>query len=66
MSAEFVRRYGPWCVVAGASEGLGAAFADGLARRGVHVVLLARRAELLDDVARLARVDLGVDALSVF
>ena len=61
MSAEFVRRYGPWCVVAGASEGLGAAFADGLARRGVHVVLLARRAELLDDVASRIRKERGVE-----
>jgi len=48
----FARRYGPWVLVAGASEGLGAAFATELARRGVGVVLVARRAALLAEVAQ--------------
>lgn len=48
----FTERFGPWAVVAGASEGLGAAFARGLAARGIHVVLLARRAEPLERLAR--------------
>jgi uncharacterized protein len=47
----FVSKYGPWALVAGASDGLGAAFAEGLAQRGVNVVLLARRQALLDEVA---------------
>ncbi len=47
----FATRYGPWALVAGASDGVGAAFADGLARRGVNVVLLARRQAVLDAVA---------------
>ncbi|MEV0810976.1 SDR family NAD(P)-dependent oxidoreductase [Micromonospora sp. NPDC050200] len=43
-SPEFDReRYGPWAVVAGGSEGVGAAFADHLARAGVNLVLIARR-----------------------
>ena len=50
MSQSFVSRYGPWAVVAGASEGLGAAFAEALAARGVNLLLLARRAELLMEV----------------
>ena len=48
-------RYGPWAVVAGASDGIGAAFAEELARHGVNVVLVARRQALLDEVA--ARLD---------
>lgn len=47
----FADRYGPWAVVAGASDGVGAAFAEGLAQRGVNVVLLARRKAVLDEVA---------------
>jgi uncharacterized protein len=48
---EFASKYGPWAVVAGASDGVGAAFAEGLAERGVNVVLLARRQAVLDEVA---------------
>jgi short-subunit dehydrogenase len=47
----FATKYGPWGLVAGASDGLGAAFAAGLADRGLNVVLLARRQAVLDRVA---------------
>src|ERR1700728_627196 len=47
----FAAKYGPWALVAGASDGVGAAFAAGLAERGVNVVLLARRQAVLDQVA---------------
>jgi short-subunit dehydrogenase len=47
----FADRYGPWALVAGASEGLGAAFATELSRRGLGVILVARRAEALSTVA---------------
>lgn len=49
--ATFATKYGPWALVAGASDGLGAAFAAGLAERGVNVVLLGRRQDVLDQVA---------------
>lgn len=47
----FATKYGPWALVAGASDGVGAAFAEALADRGVNVVLLARRQSVLDRVA---------------
>jgi short-subunit dehydrogenase len=47
----FADKYGPWALVAGASDGVGAAFAEGLAERGLNVVLLARRQTVLDEVA---------------
>ena len=47
----FATKYGPWALVAGASDGVGSAFAEGLAERGVNVVLLARRQAVLDRVA---------------
>jgi short-subunit dehydrogenase len=47
----FADKYGPWALVAGASDGLGATFARELAERGVNVVLLARRQAVLNQVA---------------
>jgi short-subunit dehydrogenase len=47
----FATKYGPWALVAGASDGVGAAFANGIAERGVNVVLIARRQAVLDEVA---------------
>jgi uncharacterized protein len=44
-------RYGPWAIVAGASEGLGEAFARALAEARLNLVLVARRQALLDEVA---------------
>ena len=57
---SFAEKYGPWAVVAGASDGVGAAFAEGLAERGVNVVLLARRQAVLDEVAAGIETRTGV------
>jgi short-subunit dehydrogenase len=62
---SFADRYGPWALVAGASEGVGSAFARALAERGLHVVLLARRQAVLDEVAAAIRRDTGVETRSV-
>ncbi len=40
---ELLERYGPWAVIAGASEGTGRAFARKLAEHGLPSVLVARR-----------------------
>jgi short-subunit dehydrogenase len=49
---EFAERYGPWAVIAGASEGIGAAFSRALAERGLNLVLVARRPEPLAALER--------------
>jgi hypothetical protein len=54
-------RYGKWAVVAGASEGLGEAFAGQLARRGLNVVLVARRGRLLREIGDRIEADHGVE-----
>jgi len=59
-AARFRERYGPWAVVAGASEGLGAAFARYLAARGVHLLLVARRVAPLESLAQELRAE-GVE-----
>ena len=44
-AAAFRAKYGPWAVVAGASQGLGEEYARQLATFGIHVVLVARRVQ---------------------
>jgi short-subunit dehydrogenase len=48
--AAFKARYGPWAIIAGASEGLGAAYARECARRGLNVVVVARSRDKLETV----------------
>lgn len=48
---DFKYKYGPWALVAGASEGLGAAYAEALAKRGLNLVLIARRSEKLEHLS---------------
>ena len=51
--------------MAGGSDGTGAAFSRELARRGVNVVIVARRAPLLEELAGELRSEYGVDARGV-
>jgi short-subunit dehydrogenase len=68
MSAEQVRNgslqssYGPWAVIAGASEGLGAEFARQLAAAGINCMLVARRAQVLDSLAAELRSAYAIEA----
>lgn len=40
---SFFERYGPWAVIAGASEGTGRAFARQVAAQGLSGILIARQ-----------------------
>ena len=60
---DFTERYGPWAVVAGASEGLGRAFATELARRGINVILVARKEAMLLQTATQLREAHGVETV---
>lgn len=57
---DYQEQYGPWAFVAGASDGVGRAFAETLAARGLNVVLLARRKETLDEVSKAIEQQHGV------
>lgn len=63
--AAFAQSYGPYALVAGASEGLGAAFADAIARRGVNLVLLARRENELAETAARVKDAHGVEVVTI-
>src|SRR5262245_54681105 len=57
MRPSFAATFGPWALVAGASEGIGAAFATEIAARGLNIALVARRREPLEALAgHLARI----------
>lgn len=59
--AQFQRSFGPWALVTGASDGIGRAIALEIARRGVNLVLVARRGDVLATVAEAIR-DGGAEA----
>jgi len=62
---DFVPRYGPWALVAGASEGIGAAFAHAIASRGLPVALVSRRRQPLESLAASITRAHGVETLVI-
>ncbi|KFV91531.1 PREDICTED: inactive hydroxysteroid dehydrogenase-like protein 1 [Eurypyga helias] len=49
---DLVKQYGKWAVVTGSTDGIGKAYAEELAKRGVNIVLISRNREKLEAVAR--------------
>jgi uncharacterized protein len=64
-TTRFKETYGPYGLVAGGSYGLGAAFAEAIARRGLNVVLLARQEDRLSATAARLREAYDVDVVAV-
>ena len=62
---RFVDTYGPWALVAGASEGIGASFARQIASEGINLVLVARRSGPLLALASSLEADHGVQTRSI-
>jgi short-subunit dehydrogenase len=46
-----LEKYGPWALIVGGSEGIGAAFARKLAANKLNIVLVARKTQPLEEVA---------------
>ncbi len=63
MRKRFSEKYGPWALVTGASDGIGRAFAASLAEAGLNVVLVARRAEVLERFADELRSVFPIEAV---
>lgn len=67
-SAEQLRlqkRYGPWAIVTGASDGIGRAFAEYLAQAGLNVLLVARRRELLESIANTLQSAYNIQTMTI-
>ncbi|MCC5577997.1 SDR family NAD(P)-dependent oxidoreductase [Microtetraspora sp. AC03309] len=56
--------YGPWAVIAGGSEGVGASFAHQLADAGINLVLIARKPGPLEETAAQVRAK-GVEVRTI-
>ncbi len=62
--ADFSARYGPWALIAGASEGTGASFARQLAEKGLNLILIARREAPLEKLAAVISAEHGVECIT--
>jgi len=62
---SFEEKYGDTALIAGASEGIGAAFAHALAARGMNLILVARRKEPLEKTASEIEKQFGVSVQPV-
>ncbi|PXW32676.1 UNVERIFIED_CONTAM: short-subunit dehydrogenase [Williamsia faeni] len=65
MTTDLANKYGPWGIVAGGSDGVGAAFAQTMAARGMNVVLVARRTSVLEETAAEIRDRHGVEVRTI-
>jgi short-subunit dehydrogenase len=63
--SDFFKRYGPWAMVCGASEGTGAEFALQAAAKGLNLILVARRPDKLAELAAQIRSDHGVEVVTL-
>lgn len=59
---SFKERYGPWAIIAGASEGVGRSFALQIAAQGVSCILIANRGPL-EEVAAEVRAVGGAECI---
>ncbi|WP_371804854.1 SDR family NAD(P)-dependent oxidoreductase [Candidatus Lokiarchaeum ossiferum] len=65
MKHQFKKQYGPFALIAGASQGIGEAFAREIARRGVNVILISRRKNELEKIANEIMDEFAIKALPI-
>ena len=63
--AAFRDKYGPWAVIAGASEGTGECYARELAEMGISLVLVSRRKPALEALGAALKAEFGIDYRAV-
>jgi short-subunit dehydrogenase len=65
ISSDYVNDFGPWALIAGASEGLGEAFAREIASKGINVALIARRQALMEKICDSISNEFQVETRSI-
>ena len=63
LAPNFKDKYGPWAVIAGASDGTGRAFTHRVAATGINCVIIARREGVLDELAHEVRSKYAVECV---
>jgi short-subunit dehydrogenase len=64
-TVAFRERFGPWAVIAGASEGTGECYARELAGMGINLVLVSRRQATLETLGEALKSKHGIDYRAV-
>ncbi|MDW7656606.1 MAG: SDR family NAD(P)-dependent oxidoreductase [Bacillota bacterium] len=62
---QFRDKYGPYALVVGGSDGLGYAFAEAIARRGLNLVIIARQENRLKAAANRLKETYEIDVISI-
>ena len=64
-TTQFKEKYGQYALVAGGSDGLGYAFSEAIARRGLDLVLIARQEDRLKAAAARLKEAYAIDVITV-
>ena len=64
-TVPFKEKYGPYALVAGGSDGLGYAYAEAVAKRGLNLVLIARQEERLKAAAARLKDTYKIDVIAI-
>lgn len=59
----FKKKYGPWCLVVGAAEGLGEAYTISLAKRNMNIIMVDNQKSILESLSQQVERDYGVETI---
>ncbi|KFO73388.1 Hydroxysteroid dehydrogenase-like 1 [Cuculus canorus] len=62
---DLVKQYGKWAVITGSTDGIGKAYAEELAKRGVNIILISRNKEKLEALCKSISETYKVETLFI-
>jgi short-subunit dehydrogenase len=63
--SAFKEKYGPWAIVVGSAEGLGEAYSRALAKRKFNLLMVDRKADLMEKVGKMLEKYYGIRTLQL-